>query len=73
MVLLELPTGRRLAVFNLLDEDIAKGVKWMLQLGEITEVFDPALLDLDPKSSKWEEFLLAMKIALSCTALDPAD
>ncbi len=73
IVLLELLTGRRPAVFNLQDEDIVKWVKRMLQLGEITEVFDPALLDLDPESSEWEEFLLAVKIALLCTAPDPAD
>jgi hypothetical protein len=50
IVLLELPTGRRPAIFNLQDEDIAKRAKRMLQLGEITEVFDPALLDPDPES-----------------------
>ncbi|CAM6002752.1 unnamed protein product [Sphagnum balticum] len=50
MVLLELPTRRRPAVFNVQDEDIAKRVKRMLQLGEITEVFDPASVDLGPES-----------------------
>jgi serine/threonine protein kinase len=49
-VLREVPTRRRPAVFNVQDEDIAKRVKRMLQLGEITEVFDPASVDLDPKS-----------------------
>ncbi len=39
-VLLQLPTGRRPAVFNVQDEDIAKWGKRMLQLGEITQVFD---------------------------------
>jgi serine/threonine protein kinase len=58
IVLLELPTGRRPAVFNLQDEDIAKRVKRMLQLGEITEVFDPTLLDRDPESREREEFLI---------------
>jgi len=50
MVLLELLTGRRPAVFNLQDENIVKRVKRMLQLREITEVFNPALPDLDPES-----------------------
>ncbi len=39
-VLLQLPTGRRPAVFNVQDEDIAKWGQRMLQLGEITKVFD---------------------------------
>jgi serine/threonine protein kinase len=39
-VLLQLRTGRRPAVFNVQDEDIAKWGKRMLQLGEITKVFD---------------------------------
>jgi len=50
-----------------------KRVKWALQLGEITEVFDPGSLDLDPESSEREEFLWAVKIALSCIAPDLAD
>ncbi len=39
-VLLELSTGRRPAVFNVQDEDIAKRGKRTLQSREITEVFD---------------------------------
>ncbi len=45
----------------------------MLQSGEITEIFDLASVDHDPESGEWEEFLRAVKIALSCTAPDPAD
>jgi len=50
-----------------------KRVKRMLQLGEITEVFNPGLLDLDPESSKWEEFLWAVKVALTCITPDLID
>lgn len=73
IVLLELLTGRRPAMFTTHDEDIVKWVKRMLQTGLITELFDPSLLDLDPESSEWEEFLLAVKVALLCTAPDPVD
>ena len=51
------------------DEDIVKWVKRQLQTGQISELFDPSLLELDPESSEWEEFLLAVKVALLCTAL----
>jgi hypothetical protein len=72
-VLLELPTRLRPAVFNVQDEDIANRVKRMLQLGEITEIFDLASVDREPELGEWEEFLGAVKIALSCTAPDPTD
>lgn len=73
IVLLELLTGRRPVMFTSQDEDIVKWVKRMLQTGQISELFDPSLLELDPESSEWEEFLLAVKVALLCTAPDPAD
>lgn len=72
IVLLELLTGRRPVVFSQ-EEDIVKWVKRQLQSGQIQELFDPALLELDPESSEWEEFLLAVKVALLCTAPDPLD
>lgn len=72
IVLLELLTGRRPVMFTQ-DEDIVKWVKRQLQTGQISELFDPSLLELDPESSEWEEFLLAVKVALLCTAPDPLD
>jgi tRNA A37 N6-isopentenylltransferase MiaA len=41
----------------MLDEDITKRVKQMLQSGEITDIFDLASIDWDPESGEWEEFL----------------
>eukprot|EP01018_Ginkgo_biloba_P023133 Gb_31871 [translate_table: standard] len=76
IVLLELLTGRRAVVFirdGEENEDIVKWVKRQLQTGQVSELFDPALLELDPESSEWEEFLLAVKVALLCTVLDPLD
>lgn len=76
IVLLELLTGRRAVMFikdEDEEEDIVKWVKRQLQTGQISELFDPALLELDPESSEWEEFLLAVKVALLCTVLDPLD
>lgn len=73
IVLLELLTGRRPVMFANQDEDIVKWVKRQLQSGQVSELFDPSLLDLDPESSEWEEFLLAVKVALLCTAPDPMD
>jgi serine/threonine protein kinase len=73
IVLLELLTGRRPVMFTIHDEDIVKWVKRQLQAGQVSELFDPNLLELDPESSEWEEFLLAVKVALLCTAPDPLD
>lgn len=73
IVLLELLTGRKPVMFTAQDEDIVKWVKRMLQTGQVSELFDPGLLELDPESSEWEEFLLAVKVALLCTAPDPVD
>ncbi|PHT47152.1 hypothetical protein CQW23_11360 [Capsicum baccatum] len=45
-----------------------------LQLrGQISELLEPGLLELDPESSEWEEFLLGIKVGLLCTAPDPLD
>jgi hypothetical protein len=55
------------------DEDIVKWVKKQLQRGQITELLEPGLLELDPESSEWEEFLLGVKVGLLCTAPDPLD
>ncbi|GAY57781.1 hypothetical protein CUMW_182040, partial [Citrus unshiu] len=71
-VLLELLTGKRPVMFTQ-DEDIVKWVKKQLQKGQITELLEPGLLELDPESSEWEEFLLGVKVALLCTAPDPID
>jgi hypothetical protein len=60
-------------MFTMHDEDIVKWVKRQLQAGQVSELFDPNLLNLDPESSEWEEFLLAIKVALLCTAPDPLD
>jgi hypothetical protein len=48
-------------------------VKSQLQKGQISELLEPGLLELDPESSEWEEFLLGVKVALLCTAPDPLD
>lgn len=72
IVLLELLTGKRPVMFTQ-DEDIVKWVKRQLQRGQITELLEPRLLELDPESSEWEEFLLGIKVGLLCTAPDPLD
>lgn len=72
IVLLELLTGKRPVMFTQ-DEDIVKWVKRQLQRGQISELLEPGLLELDPESSEWEEFLLGIKVALLCTAPDPLD
>jgi serine/threonine protein kinase len=73
IVLLELLTGRRPGMFAGEDEDIVKWVKRQLQRGAVTELLEPGLLELDPESSEWEEFLLGIKVGLLCTASDPLD
>nr|CAD1835410.1 unnamed protein product [Ananas comosus var. bracteatus] len=55
------------------EEDIVKWVKRQLQRGQISELLEPGLLELDPESPDWEEFLLGVKVGLLCTAPDPAD
>ncbi|KAJ1401340.1 Serine-threonine/tyrosine-protein kinase, catalytic domain [Sesbania bispinosa] len=72
IVLLEILTGRKPVMFTH-DEDIVKWVKRQLQRGQISELLEPGLLELDPESSEWEEFLLGIKVALLCTAPDPLD
>ncbi|PRQ20297.1 putative protein kinase RLK-Pelle-LRR-VII-3 family [Rosa chinensis] len=72
IVLLELLTGKRPVMFTE-DEDIVKWVKKQLQRGQVTELLEPGLLELDPESSEWEEFLLGVKVGLLCTAPDPLD
>lgn len=72
IVLLEILTGRKPVMFTQ-DEDIVKWVKRQLQRGQISELLEPGLLELDPESSEWEEFLLGIKVALLCTAPDPLD
>jgi serine/threonine protein kinase len=73
IVLLEILTGRKPVMFTQDDEDIVKWVKSQLQKGQISELLEPGLLELDPESSEWEEFLLGVKVALLCTAPDPLD
>lgn len=73
IVLLELLTLRRPLMFTQEDEDIVKWVKRQLQRGQISELLEPGLLELDPESSEWEEFLLGVKVGLLCTTPDPAD
>lgn len=73
IVLLELLTGRRPGMFAGEEEDIVKWVKRQLQRGQIAELLEPGLLELDPESSEWEEFLLGVKVGLLCTAPDPLD
>lgn len=72
IVLLEILTGKRPVMFTQ-DEDIVKWVKKQLQRGQVTELLEPGLLELDPESSEWEEFLLGIKVGLLCTATDPLD
>ncbi|XP_006343427.2 probable LRR receptor-like serine/threonine-protein kinase At4g36180 [Solanum tuberosum] len=72
IVLLELLTGKKSLMFSQ-DEDIVKWVKRQLQRGQISELLEPGLLELDPESSEWEEFLLGVKVGLLCTAPDPLD
>ncbi|KAL8045196.1 hypothetical protein ABFX02_08G097000 [Erythranthe guttata] len=72
IVLLELLTGKKPVMFTE-DEDIVKWVKRQLQRGQISELLEPGLLELDPESSEWEEFLLGIKVGLLCTAPDPLD
>ncbi|KAK2978615.1 hypothetical protein RJ640_020925 [Escallonia rubra] len=70
IVLLEVLTGKKPVMFTQ-DEDIVKWVKRQLQRGQIVELLEPGLLELDPESSEWEEFLLGLKVGLLCTATDP--
>ncbi|XP_020237303.1 probable LRR receptor-like serine/threonine-protein kinase At4g36180 [Cajanus cajan] len=72
IVLLEILTGKKPVMFTE-DEDIVKWVKRQLQRGQISELLEPGLLELDPESSEWEEFLLGVKVGLLCTATDPLD
>ncbi|XP_021743828.1 probable LRR receptor-like serine/threonine-protein kinase At4g36180 [Chenopodium quinoa] len=72
IVLLEILTGKKPIMFEQ-DEDIVKWVKKQLQTGQISELIDPGLLELDPESSEWEEFLLGIKVGLLCTAPDPSE
>jgi hypothetical protein len=72
IVLLEILTGKKPVMFTQ-DEDIVKWVKKQLQRGQISELLEPGLLELDPESSEWEEFLLGIKVGLLCTAPDPLD
>lgn len=69
IVLLEILTGRKPVMFPQ-DENIVKWVKKQLQSGQIAELLEPGLLDLDPESSEWEEFLLGVKVGLLCTSAD---
>ncbi|KAE8729043.1 putative LRR receptor-like serine/threonine-protein kinase [Hibiscus syriacus] len=39
----------------------------------LTELTEPGLFELDPKSSEWEEFLLGVKVGLLCSAPEPVD
>ncbi|KAH7365509.1 hypothetical protein KP509_18G032000 [Ceratopteris richardii] len=72
IVLLELLTGQRPMMFS--EEDsIVKWVKRQLQTGQMDELFEASLLEQDVESSEWEELLLAVKVALLCTAPDPID
>ncbi|KAK8964871.1 putative LRR receptor-like serine/threonine-protein kinase [Platanthera guangdongensis] len=73
IVLLELLTGRRPGMFAGEEEDIVKWVKRQLQGGQMTELLEPGLLELDPESAEWEEFLLGIKVGLLCTAAGPLD
>ncbi|KAL4300630.1 hypothetical protein AHAS_Ahas17G0220100 [Arachis hypogaea] len=72
IVLLEILTGKKPVMFTQ-DEDIVKWVKKQLQRGQISELLEPGLLEIDPESSEWEEFLLGIKVALLCTSPDPLD
>ncbi|XP_068314508.1 probable LRR receptor-like serine/threonine-protein kinase At4g36180 [Pyrus communis] len=72
IILLEILTGRKPVMFTQ-DEDIVKWVKKQLQSGQVSELLEPGLLEIDPESSDWEEFLLGVKVGLLCTAPDPLD
>ncbi|WOG91974.1 hypothetical protein DCAR_0311230 [Daucus carota subsp. sativus] len=72
IVLLEILTGRKAVMFTE-DEDIVKWVKKQLQRGQISELLEPGLLELDPESSEWEEFMLGLKVGLLCTTTDPIE
>ncbi|KAM1161251.1 hypothetical protein ACFX2B_000371 [Malus domestica] len=72
IVLMEILTGRNPVTFTQ-DEDIVKWVKKQLQNGQVSELLEPRLLELDLESSDWEEFLLGVKVGLLCTAPDPLD
>ncbi|KAH0875960.1 hypothetical protein HID58_073322 [Brassica napus] len=72
IVLLEILTGKKAVMFTE-DEDIVKWVKRQLQKGQIVELLEPGLLELDPESSEWEEFLLGIKVGLLCTGGDVVD
>ncbi|KAA3476334.1 putative LRR receptor-like serine/threonine-protein kinase [Gossypium australe] len=73
IVLLEILTGRKPVMFSQDEEDIVKWVKKQLEKGQISELLEPGLLELDPESSEWEEFLLGVKVGLLCTAPEPLD
>ncbi|KAE8666422.1 putative LRR receptor-like serine/threonine-protein kinase [Hibiscus syriacus] len=72
IVVLEILTRRKPVMFTQ-DEDIVKWVKKQLQKGQISELLEPGLVELDPESSEWEKFLLGVKVGLICTATDPID
>ncbi|KAL1542942.1 putative LRR receptor-like serine/threonine-protein kinase [Salvia divinorum] len=72
IVVLEILTGKKPVMFTQ-DEDIVKWVKRQLQRGQISELLEPGLVELDPESSEWEEFLLGVKVGLLCTMPDPLE
>ncbi|CAA0841209.1 Leucine-rich receptor-like protein kinase family protein, partial [Striga hermonthica] len=72
IVVLEILTGKKAVMFGE-DEDIVKWVKKQLQRGQVNELLEPGLLELDPESSEWEEFLLGIKVGLLCTMPDPSE
>ena len=73
VLLLELLTGKNPAGLAEQDEDLVKWVKRKLQRGQIGDLLEPGLLELDQDSPEWEEFLLGLKVGLLCTAPDPLD
>ncbi|KAL3639103.1 hypothetical protein CASFOL_017010 [Castilleja foliolosa] len=72
IIVLEILTGKRPVMFTE-DEDIVKWIKRQLQTGQVSELLEPGLLELDPESSEWEEFLLGVKVGLLCTMPDPIE
>ncbi|XP_042033088.1 probable LRR receptor-like serine/threonine-protein kinase At4g36180 [Salvia splendens] len=72
IVVLEILTGKKPVMFTE-DEDIVKWVKRQLQRGQVSELLEPGLVELDPESSEWEEFLLGVKVGLLCTMPDPLE
>ncbi|PIN21677.1 Serine/threonine protein kinase [Handroanthus impetiginosus] len=72
IVVLEILTGKKPMMFTQ-DEDIVKWVNRQLQRGQVSELLEPGLLELDPESSEWEEFLLGVKVGLLCTMPDPVE